>query len=213
MQHGKFISIEGIEGVGKSTAVSALTAVLQAQSIPFICTREPGGTPAAEAIRGVLLDPAGEALCDDAELLLMFAARAQHVETVIKPALQAGTWVISDRFVDASFAYQGGGRGMSMDKISMLQTLVLGEFLPDLTLLLDAPLAVCLDRLIQRGEEKDRIEQEQQSFFEAVRKVYVQRAEDEPNRFVTISSSDGIDATAQRIQSAVMTHFALGEMV
>src|SRR6478735_7722012 len=147
---GKFITIEGGEGVGKSTNIACVESFLQSRSIPFIKTREPGGTPLAEELRGILLAPREEKVCEKTELLLMFASRAQHLQQIILPALQQGTWVICDRFTDATYAYQGGGRGLSFSVIETLEELVQEGLQPDLTLLLDVDVKTGLARLDNR---------------------------------------------------------------
>ena len=185
----KFITLEGIEGVGKSTAVNFLCEYLTARKIPVLMTREPGGTPLAEAIRSLLLKQSVESITPDAELLLLFAARAQHITQVIQPQLSQGVWVVSDRFVDASFAYQGGGRHIDLARITALANWTLQDCMPNLTLLLDAPVATGLARMRQRGKAMDRIEQETESFFERVRQVYLDRAAEFPERFRVIAAN------------------------
>lgn len=187
-QKNHFISIEGIEGVGKSTIVNFLIKILQHNSCDFIKTREPGGTEIAEKIRTLLLTHHLERMCQDTELLLMFAGRAQNIQSVILPALVAGKWVLSDRFTDASFAYQGGGRGLSVVRISELAHWVQGELWPNLTLLLDAPVEVAMTRVQSRGA-KDRIEQEGLAFFERARLAYLDLANKHPDRFVIVDAS------------------------
>lgn len=195
---GKFITIEGGEGVGKSTNMACVENFLQAQSVPFIKTREPGGTPLAEELRGVLLAPREEKVCEKTELLLMFAARAQHLQHVILPALEQGIWVICDRFTDATYAYQGGGRGLSLAAIGILEDLVQEGLQPDLTLLLDVDVQTGLARLDARPDT-DRFEREQKAFFEAVRAMYRQRAQQNPQRFRVIDASQALDAVQQDI--------------
>lgn len=189
---GQFISLEGVEGVGKSTNLAFIESWLKEKNIPLLVTREPGGTPLAEDIRKVLLTPRDEVMDSTTELLLMFAARAQHLNTVIKPALSAGTWVLCDRFTDATYAYQGGGRKLSTDTISTLETLVQGTLRPDLTLLLDLPPEVGLARADKRGE-RDRIEKEAIDFFNRVRATYLSRADAEPARYRVIDASFSLD--------------------
>ena len=188
---GYFISIEGVEGVGKSTALLYIQTMLDDAGIEYVMTREPGGTELAEKIREVLLNQHTEKLTDITELLLMFASRAQNVAQLVRPTLAGGKWVIADRFTDASFAYQGGGRGISMDVIKQLAQLVQGDLTPNLTLLLDAPVAVGFARIAERGA-KDRIEVEKQAFFERVRQQYLALAENEPERFRVISADKSI---------------------
>ncbi|SDL89528.1 thymidylate kinase [Franzmannia pantelleriensis] len=192
-QRGRFITLEGGEGVGKTTNVAWVCDWLSARGIEVVRTREPGGTPRAEAIRELLLDPThDEPLDDDAELLLVFAARAQHLAQVIRPALARGAWVVCDRFTDATFAYQGGGRGLSAARIAALEEFVQGELRPDLTLLLDMPLAAARQRLAARGSRPDRFEREREAFFSRVREAYLARAEAAPQRIAVIDASGSI---------------------
>lgn len=184
---GLFITLEGIEGVGKSTCLKFLQHLLTKQNIMPVVTREPGGTPFAEAIRKLLLTPLNETVCNDTELLLMFAGRAQHISQIILPALQNGRWVLCDRFTDASYAYQGGGRGIAFERIGQLEQWVQGDLRPDLTLLFDAPVSTALSRMKKRGKP-DRIEKEQKHFFTKVRNAYLARAEQEPQRFRIINA-------------------------
>ena len=177
-----FISFEGIEGVGKSTAIKFFNSQLNIRHIDYVVNREPGGTEISESIRHVLLNHHREAMCLETELLLMFACRAQNVVQVIKPALESGKWVITDRFTDASYAYQGFGRGMPLTRITELANWVHGDLQPDITFLLDAPAHIGFERLRNR-KSKDRIESERLEFFERVRKGYLQLAADAPGRF------------------------------
>jgi dTMP kinase len=190
----RFITLEGGEGAGKTTVIQALRAALEAMGEEVVCTREPGGTPLAEQIRGLLLDPRHEPPAPETELLLMFAARAQHVRETILPALRRGAWVISDRFTDASYAYQGGGRGLDAGLIGELEERFVG-IVPGLTLLLDVPVAVGLQRARRRGEA-DRIEAEDVVFFERVREAYRARAKAEPQRFRLIDATRPADVVA-----------------
>lgn len=205
---GRFISLEGGEGVGKSSNIAFIVDWLTDAGIPFIQTREPGGTPLAEEIRELLLQPRDEGMTELSELLLVFAARAQHLHTKIEPALAAGTWVLCDRFTDATFAYQGYGRGLSRDTIEQLQQMVQGARRPDLTLLLDAPVEVGMARAGERGE-LDRFEQEQHSFFERVRAGYLALAEADPQRFSIIDASQPL-ADVQRDIGQVLQRFVDG---
>jgi dTMP kinase len=202
---GKFITIEGGEGVGKSTNLAHLHSLLKARKIAFVESREPGGTPLAEELREMLLRERDEAVSSDCELLLMFAARSQHLSGLIRPALARGEWVVCDRFTDATFAYQGGGRELEWDRIAQLEQLVQGDLRPDLTLLLDVPVEVGMARARQRGE-LDRFEQEQLSFFERVRQAYLKRAHAEPERFRIIDASQPLAQVQQQI-SRVMQEF------
>ncbi|TDO12622.1 thymidylate kinase [Halomonas ventosae] len=194
---GRFITLEGGEGVGKSTNLALVVDHLRSRGHEVVATREPGGTPRAEVMRRLLLDPAGEEPLDpDAELLLVFAARAQHLARVIRPALERGAWVVCDRFTDATYAYQGGGRGIAASRIAELEHFVQQGFTPDLTLLLDMPVGLAQQRLDGRlqgqGGERDRFERERVSFFEAVRQAYLARAEAAPGRMVVIDAGAGL---------------------
>lgn len=186
---GRFIAIEGGEGAGKSTAQAFLAQKLSGEGVSVVQTREPGGTPLAEAIRRNLLSVDEEAPVEMAELLLVFAARAQHLEKVIEPALARGQWVLCDRFTDATYAYQGAGRGMSLDLIEKLEELVQGERRPDTVVLMDMPPAIGLARARARGE-LDRFEQEAQVFFERVREGYMGRAKQDPDRYVIVDATE-----------------------
>ena len=179
---GLFITLEGPEGAGKSTNREYMAERLREQGIDVLLTREPGGTPLAERIRELLLDPSDEPMAADTELLLVFAARAQHLQQVIRPALAKGSVVLCDRFTDATYAYQGGGRGLSIERIAQLEQFVQGELRPDLTLIFDLPVEIGLARAAARGR-LDRFEQEGRGFFEAVRQAYLQRAEQAPQRY------------------------------
>ena len=178
MTRGRFITIEGVEGVGKSTNIAFIQSLLNARNIDSITTREPGGTGLGELIRHVLLDKSQHQMSAMTELLLMFAARTQHVEQTIEPALASGKWVICDRFTDSSYAYQGGGRNMSMNLIAQLENLSIDNFQPDCTIMLDLPVDAGLSRAESVGE-KDRFESESTDFFNRVRQVFIERAEKE----------------------------------
>ncbi|WP_421862966.1 dTMP kinase [Motiliproteus sp.] len=206
---GKFITLEGGEGVGKSTNLEHLRNLLERQGIDFIETREPGGTPLAEELRELLLAERAEPVSSDTELLLMFAARAQHLEQTIRPALARGQWVLCDRFTDATFAYQGGGRGLDWQRIEILENLVQGELRPDLTLLLDVPVDVGMARARGRGA-LDRFEQEQHSFFDKVRAAYLRRAEAEPERFRVIDAGQSLVRVQQQITEVMSEFFHRG---
>jgi len=203
----RFITLDGIDGAGKSTNLAVMKAWFEKHKLPVLFTREPGGTPAGEALREILLNPATQVSLRT-ETLLMFAARQQHLETVILPALKNGTHVVSDRFTDATFAYQGGGRGVPLQDIATLEHWVQGDFLPDLTLLLDVPLEVSMAR-INQTREKDRFEQEAAEFFNRVREVYLQRAAKQPERYAVIDSSQSLDAVKTQIETALDSHFGL----
>ena len=197
-KRGRFITLEGVEGVGKSTHLQFICGHLRARGLAVLETREPGGTPEAEEIRATLLKVRGRAFDPMAELLLMFAARAVHVERLIRPALAAGTWVVCDRFTDASYAYQGGGRGIPSARIAALERMVLKGLKPDLTLLLDVKVAVGMARARQRGS-LDRFESEQAAFFERVRRVYLARAKREPRRFGLLDAGQDIPGVQRDI--------------
>jgi dTMP kinase len=201
MSAGRFITMEGIEGVGKTTQVARLSAALEKLGIAHVVTREPGGTPLAENIREVVLSAREERLPPTAELLLMFAARAVHLANHVEPNLRAGRWVICDRFTDATYAYQGGGRLLSMEKISELEILVQGTLRPDFTVLLDAPVENALARARRRnaGATEDRFERERSEFFERVRKVYRARAAAEPGRIAIVDATRSVDEVGAHI--------------
>lgn len=203
----RFITLDGIDGAGKSTNLAVMKAWFEKHKLPVLFTREPGGTPAGEALREILLNPATQVSLRT-ETLLMFAARQQHLETVILPTLKNGTHVVSDRFTDATFAYQGGGRGVPLQDIATLEHWVQGDFRPDLTLLLDVPLEVSMAR-INQTREKDRFEQEAAEFFNRVREVYLQRAAKQPERYAIIDSSQSLDAVKTQIETALDSHFGL----
>ena len=192
MESGKFITVEGIEGVGKSTNIDVLVQCIEAAGHKVLTTREPGGTPFAEDIREILMNRGDEPVPEIAELLLMFAARSFNVNNVILPALEAGTWVICDRFTDSSRAYQGGGRGIPMETIDRVADWVHGDTWPDLTILLDAPVEIGMERAGKRSAP-DRFEQERHEFFQRVRECYLQIAANEPSRFVVVDTTRSID--------------------
>lgn len=187
-RHGRFISLEGGEGAGKSTLLGGLRDYLHQHGVQLLQVREPGGTALGEAIRSLVLDPAHAALCAESELLLMFASRAQLVRERIQPALDAGQWVLCDRYVDASYAYQGGGRGQPIERIAELERWACDGVRPDLTLLLDLPVSTGRARAAGRGAA-DRIETEADAFFERIRQAYRDRAQAEPQRFRVIDAS------------------------
>lgn len=195
---GLFITLEGPEGAGKSTNRDYLAALLREHGVDVVLTREPGGTPLAERIRELLLAPADEPMASDTELLLVFAARAQHLQQVVRPALTRGAVVLCDRFTDATYAYQGGGRGVPAERIALLEDFVQGALRPDLTLVFDLPVEVGLARAAARGR-LDRFEQERLEFFEAVRSTYLQRAAQAPERYRVLDAAQPLDAVQQRV--------------
>lgn len=202
MKVGKFITLEGGEGVGKTTNLLYIKQLLESRDIKVVNTREPGGTVFAESIRQLLLENREEAISETTELLLMFAARAQHIQHVIRPALAQGHWVLCDRFTDATYAYQGGGRGMDITMINWLEQQVQGDIRPDLTLLLDAPVTVGMERANKRGE-LDRFEQEKQVFFEKVRNAYLDRAEQNQQVIKIINADQPLNNVQDQINSVI----------
>lgn len=213
-KRGRFITLEGGEGVGKSTNLAFVDAWLTARGVDVVLTREPGGTPQAEAIRQLLLAPSQEeALSHDAELLLMFAARAQHLSQKIVPALERGAWVVCDRFTDATYAYQGGGRGISVTRIAQLEQFVQNGLTPDLTLLLDmSPDAANMrleGRLRDQHTQRDRFEQEHARFFNAVRRAYLSRAAESPARFAIIDAEQPLSSVQLALAQALEERWAL----
>lgn len=200
MERGKFITIEGIEGVGKSTNMATLVDCIEAAGHKVLKTREPGGTPLAEDIRDILMNRGDEPVPEIAEVLLMFAARSFNVNNVIVPALDAGTWVVCDRFTDSTRAYQGGGRGIPMDTIDRVADWVHGDTWPDVTILLDAPVEVGMERAGRRSEP-DRFEQERHDFFQRVRECYLRLAVSEPDRFVVIDTTRELDEVSADIRA------------
>jgi len=205
---GKFITLEGGEGVGKTTQLKVVQSTLQHAGLNVVMTREPGGTMRAERIRELLLARDDEPMPSSCELLLMFAARATHLHNVIKPALQRGDWVICDRFTDASYAYQGYGRGLPLEHIRELEHMVHADIQPDMTLLLDAPIELGMQRAHQRSinaaQQTDRFEAEQQAFFERVRAGYNIRASEHPARFRIIDASQSVAVVSDAIREVVM---------
>ena len=202
IMRGRFITVEGGEGVGKTTNLAYIRATLEAAGKIVRVTREPGGTPVAEQIRGLLLDPLNKGMSADCELLLVFAARAEHLARTIEPALAAGEWVLCDRFTDATYAYQGGGRGLSQRRIAELETMVQGPLQPDLTLLLDVPVHIGLARAGERGS-LDRFEQEEAAFFERIRRAYLERASAAPERFRIIDAGAALDQVHAQLGRAM----------
>jgi dTMP kinase len=207
---GKFITIEGTEGVGKTTNIEFIQSWLEQKKVGFVCTREPGGTPLAEQIRELLLTPREETVAGIAELLLMFAGRAQHLHHVIEPELTKGAWVLCDRFTDATYAYQGAGRNMGSDLITQLEMLVQNGLKPDLTLILDIPVALGLKRASERSKP-DRFEQEQLEFFERVRQGYLSIAAGDPDRCVVIDASKPLNDVRTDICAARDAFWASSE--
>lgn len=199
---GRFITVEGGEGAGKSSNLAFIRSLLEAAGKQVLFTREPGGTPLGEAIRELLLGHKHTGMADETELLLMFAARAEHLRQKILPALDQGVWVLCDRFTDASFAYQGAGRGISLEKISILQQFVQGSLRPDLTLLLDLPVETGLQRAGRRSEP-DRFEREARDFFEKVRAGYLQIAAQEPDRVQVIDASPALPVVQAQISRVI----------
>ena len=199
---GRFVTVEGIEGAGKTSCLAFLRSRLEAAGKRVVQTREPGGTPLGEEVRGLLLGHRAEGMSDDAELLLVFAARAEHVARVIRPALAAGDWVLCDRFTDATYAYQGGGRGVDVERIALLEHLVQGSLRPDLTLMLDVPAEVGLARAGARSAP-DRFESERAAFHAAVREAYLRIAAREPQRVRVIDAAQPIVAVQARLAQAI----------
>ncbi|MFP6775363.1 MAG: dTMP kinase [PS1 clade bacterium] len=203
MERGKFITIDGVEGAGKSTQIDYIYDYLSRSGRNIIITREPGGTDLGKKIRELLLEGETSSMHSDTELLLMFADRNEHINSKVIPALERGDWVISDRFSDASYAYQGGGRGLNMERILELENWVLHGFIPDLTLLLDVDVELGLQRVNSRGN-KDRIEQETMDFFVRVRDAYIQRSKMFPDRIKLIDASKTIEFTSQQIKNILL---------
>lgn len=199
-RRGLFITVEGGEGVGKSTNISHLRTSLQRQGVDLLVTREPGGTALGEDIRALLVRESEETIDPLAELLLIFAARAQHINRVIEPALAAGRWVLCDRFTDATYAYQAGGRGLSPAQVRSLEELVQGELRPDVTLLLDAPVELGLERARERGD-LDRFEREEVAFFERVRQTYLRLARESSGRFRVVDASQPLESVHEQLDS------------
>ena len=200
MTRGRFITVEGMEGVGKTTHVQTIRRCMEDAGIDIVVTREPGGTPLAEQIRGLLVSPREEAVDALAETLLVFAARAQHVAMVIEPALHAGQWVLCDRFTDSTFAYQCGGRGVSEALVEALAEAVHGHCWPDITFHLDAPVDVALGRIAERS--RDRFEREDAAFFERVRGAFRRRARQQP-RIVQIDASGALEGVDRALADAL----------
>lgn len=204
MEKGKFITIDGVEGAGKSTQIAFICDYLKSRQIDVVLTREPGGTDVGEKIRELLLSNDTGKMHADTELMLMFAARNEHIQNKILPALNNGSWVLSDRFTDASYAYQGGGRGLSIERITQLEAWTLQDFAPDMTFLLDLSVEIGMSRVENRGE-KDRIESEAIDFFNRVRQTYIDRSKQYPDRIKLIDSSKTPDYTKAQIQAILET--------
>ena len=202
---GRFITIEGTEGVGKTTNIEYIKQWLDDHAISYVSTREPGGTPLAEEVRQLLLANREEKVCSKAELLMMFAGRAQHIDQVIEPQLAKGNWVLCDRFTDATYAYQGAGREMGDELIKSLETMVQGAMRPDLTLVLDVPVELGLERAGKRSEP-DRFEREKTDFFNRVRQAYQSMATNNPQRYKIIDASQNLEHVQLQIQ-ATLTSF------
>ena len=203
MRRGKFITIDGVEGAGKSTQIDFIYNLLKSKGIKLILTREPGGTDLGARIRELLLGNDIDSMHSDTELLLMFADRNEHIQTKVIPALESGHWVLSDRFTDSSYAYQGGGRGLDVKRIAELEKWVLQGFVPDLTFLLDVDIELGMRRIKSRGM-KDRIEQETMDFFARVRDSYIQRSQMFPERIKLIDATKSIENTSQQIKSILL---------
>lgn len=203
LQKGKFITIEGIEGVGKSSNLRFIADLVKANGKQVLMTREPGGTPIAEAIRRILLDEFAESTLAKTELLLLYAGRLQHVEHIIKPALNKGIWVICDRFTDATYAYQGAGRGIALGEIDQLNQWTLGDFAPDCTIILDAPVEVAFAR-IQKQRDLDRFEKERKPFFEKIRAQYLKMAGENATRYQVIDASRALSEVQQSLKEIMI---------
>ena len=190
---GLFISLEGIEGAGKSTHMPALVDLLESHKISCVSTREPGGTEFGERIREILLSKASAPSSVEAELLLLFAARSEHVHARIKPALEAGSWILTDRFLDASFAYQGAGQGLGVDRVEKLAQWLLPDLRPDLVLVLDTSATTALERVQRRGQRKDRYEENDLEFFSRARQYYLEQAASQPERYRVVDAERSVD--------------------
>lgn len=199
MNSAKFITFEGVDGAGKSTHLNWFSETLRQRGVNLKITREPGGTPLGESLRNLLLH---EAMHPETEALLMFASRREHIEQVIQPALKLGQWVISDRFSDASFAYQGGGRCVPIEKLELLERWVHPQLQPDLTLLFDIPIEIARQRL-SNNASLDRFEQEQGAFFERVRQAYLNRSQQHPERYVVIQAEQSMDEVKKRLEQII----------
>lgn len=197
---GKFITLEGMDGAGKSTHIPSIIQLLKSRGLEVVSTREPGGTTLGEKLRELLLN---EAMHPETETLLMFAARREHIASVIEPALARGAWVLSDRFTDATYAYQSGGRGVSAEKVIALEQWVQGDLQPDATLLFDVPVEVSVSRLAS-ARMPDKFERESAEFFTKIRNAYLQRASENPSRFRVINSNQALEAVQANVKEIVM---------
>lgn len=204
---GRFITLEGIEGAGKSTQLGVVGCCLQDAGIDFVATREPGGSAIGEQIRGLLLDPDSNGMDSGTELLLIFAARCEHLARVVRPALEQGVWVVCDRFTDATYAYQGGGRGVDLARIAVLEDYVQGSLRPNLTLLLDLPVAAGLGRSGKRSSP-DRFEREDADFFVRVRAKYLEIARSEPHRVAVIDAEPPLERVSDQIRASIAAFLA-----
>ncbi len=201
-KRGRFITFEGIDGAGKSTQIKHVIACLRANGRTVVESREPGGTPLGEALRGLLLS---QAMHPDTEAMLMFAARREHIAQVIAPALEAGKWVVCDRFTDASYAYQGAGRSMPATRLATLETWVQGDLQPDLTIVFDLPAAVAAQRISANRADKDRFELEQESFFERVRQGYLERVKQNPARYLVVDAQQAPESISKQLEEYVLS--------
>ena len=202
-KRGKFITFEGIDGAGKSSHIAGVVALLQSRGLVVVSTREPGGTPLGEKLRELLLH---EPMHLETEAMLMFAARCEHLAQVIEPALERGEWVVCDRFSDATYAYQGGGRGLDKQKFAKLEQWVHGHLQPDLTFLFDLPPAVAGERIAAKGRVLDRFEQERADFHVRVRQAYLERADAAPQRIQVINADQTFDQIRKQVEETVLTH-------
>jgi dTMP kinase len=203
LKKGKFITFEGIDGAGKSSHIAGVTEFVRARGLTVVSTREPGGTPLGEKLRELLLH---ESMHLETEAMLMFAARREHLAQLIEPALARGEWVICDRFSDATYAYQGGGRGLDKEKFAQLEQWVHGHLQPDLTLLFDLPLAVARERIAAQSRDLDRFEQERADFHERVRRAYLERAAAAPQRIQVINADQALEDIKKLVEITVVTH-------
>ena len=207
---GSFITIEGGDGAGKSTHLAFIGRLLDEYGIKHIQAREPGGTPIGERIRELVLDSKDEDFGDDTELLLIFAARMEHLQKIIRPAMESGTWVVCDRFTDASYAYQGGGRGMDPERIRVLESWVQQGLQPDLTIVLDVPVDVGRSRADARGSDSDRFESQADGFKEAVRQAYLDRVAEDPVRMQIVDAAKAIPDVQEQIRTVIHSLVAQG---